>query len=81
MKWISLRPYDRGCRPPNAKDEWIWVNTDKIDMMEDGDPTKSVSPPTKLTVGGTRIRVIETPKEIFRKMRERTVEVDNGTIR
>lgn len=67
-RWISLRPYDRRCRPPNAKDDWIWINTDKIEMMEDGNPNKSVTPPTTLVVGGTHVRVIESIHDIFIEM-------------
>jgi len=77
-RWISLRPYDRPDLAHIAKDEWVWINTHKIEMIEDGFRDKSVGRPTTLTVGGTRIRVIETPEEIFVRMASTIEEMDNG---
>ena len=68
MKWIKLRPYDRPEFAHKTKDEWVWINADKIEMMEEGSPYKSVTPPTTLIVGGTHVRVIETIDEIFVEM-------------
>ena len=67
-RWISLRPYERPDLAHKTETEWIWINTDKIEMMEEGSPYKSVTPPTTISVGGTHVRVIETIDEIFVEM-------------
>ena len=67
-RWISLRSYDRPDIAHKDQNDWIWINTDKIEMMEEGSPYKSVTPPTTLIVGGTHVRVCETIEEIFAEM-------------
>jgi len=44
-RWIKLRPYDRPEFAHKTKDEWVWINADKIEMMEEGSPYKNVTPP------------------------------------
>jgi uncharacterized protein YlzI (FlbEa/FlbD family) len=69
MKWITLKPYDRGSHPPHEDEtEWIWVNADKIEMLAEGSKYKSVTPPTTLVVGGREVRVKESPSEILGKI-------------
>ena len=68
-QWIYLRKYDRVGRFELKGPEWVLINTDKIEMIEEGDAYVTVRPPgATLIVAGTRVRVLETPEEIVAKM-------------
>jgi len=71
-QWIHLKRYDRS--RPNFTSDYVSINTDKIETVEEGDLpdigqyVTIKAPGATLVVAGTRVRVIDTPEEIFAKM-------------
>ena len=63
MRWVKVTPYD--IEQDNNGTQSIWINADHIEMMQEGNPYKNVTPPTKIPLGGDSVRVIETPAMIL----------------